>query len=122
MIINDKIRKMSDSEKIVYFLQKIQENGHNRSGEEMLKEITKIIAGTPLDQVIDKFGLKGKIVEGTKDKPTTLSIELPNGATFDIEVNIQDKKDFIDPQPVEPQPIRPLLSPEEIEEIKNIHE
>jgi hypothetical protein len=124
MILTDKIRNMSDGEKIVYFLKKVVENGHNRNSEELLQEVSKIMQGVPVDQVLEKFNLEGEFMKNLDSvtKPAMLRIKLDKDSYIDLDITDIDKKKFVHPEPIDPIPITPMLSPEELEDIKKIHE
>jgi hypothetical protein len=80
--------------------------------------------GIPIDQVLTKFNLEGELIRNLESmtEPPVLRIKLGEDQYIDFDITDVDKKTFSHPEPVEPEPIRPLLSDEEREDIKNIHE
>lgn len=122
MILSNKIRKMSDPEKMQYFLEKVVDMDPNtRQARELLMEITALAKDTPVNQFLEKFQLEGSFDENTT--PPCVKIKLPNREElFVIDINDPTRKDFKDPQPVEKPVAASFLTPEELKELEDYHE
>lgn len=116
-ITTNKIKNMSDPEKMQYYLKKIQDLGEdNVNVKEIVISISNLAKNTPIEEFLSKFGLTGSI--NTSSTPATISIDIPGSKDpLVLAINNSDRKDFVDAQPVEKQPVSSYLTPSEIEEI-----
>lgn len=117
MIITDKIRNMSEPEKMKYFLNKlITLDPHTRAAKEVITIISDLAKGVPIDQFLTKFELTGKI--DLKTTPATISINI-DGRPDPLVISVVDpsKTDLKDAKPEEKKPIKSFLTDDEIKSL-----
>ena len=122
MVLSDKIKKMKDPEKMQYFLEKLVDmDPSTRQAKELLNAIANLAKDTPVDQFLTKFNLSGSI--NNDSVPPTISINIPGHSDpFVVDINDVNKKQFVNPQPVEKPVISSFLTPEELKELNEYHE
>ena len=119
--MSDRIRNMTDAQKMKYFLTKLANPGIPQSQkEDIIISVSELAKDVSLDEFLSKFELKG-----TFDKehtPITLTVELDAGLTFTMVISDLERKDFKDAKPeAQKRPIKSFLTQEELDEL-NSHE
>lgn len=122
MIINDKIRKMSDVEKMHYFLKKIVDNGIDSNiTKECIKNISELAKGIPTKDFLSAFELTGQI--DLESDPPKVIIDVPDTTKqLTMDIVATSKKDFKDAHPIEKLPISSYLPEDELKELEHPHE
>jgi len=120
MVIPEKVRAMSDVEKLHYFFERMVGEESDLIREDLLAEINKLLKGCPLDQVAERFNVKTEF--DFKSTPATMTITLPEGkgaVTFDLTV--PDRDQFFDAHPeAKARPTQSFLNEDEQKEVKDL--
>lgn len=126
MIINDRMRNMTDSEKMKYYLTRLTDDLPRTAKDEIIEQISKLAKGTEPADFLKKFDLKGEYnsaeyINGQKgvDKTPYIRVDLDDGRFIKIEISDLERHWFFEPQPVAPQPPRSILPQDELDELNN---
>lgn len=126
MIINDRIRNMSDSEKMKYFLNKLIDDMPRTKKEEIMVQISKLAKGVKPEEFLKKFDLKGEYdsaeyIKGQQgvNKTPSIRIDLDGGNSIKIEISDIERHWFVDPEPVDAEPPRSILPQDELDELNH---
>ena len=121
MIINDRVRNMSDAEKMKHYLDRLTDDLSRVTKDEIIEQVSKLAKGVEPSEFLKTFNLKGEYKEGKKDDGTSPSIvvQLDEGKSITIEISDTERRWFIEPQPVEPEPPRSILPQDELDELNH---
>ena len=124
MIISDRIRAMSDGQRIRFYLAQVLSDGiTNTRRRELLDEVSKVLKGRKLTDQIPDLNLDISFPIRTHPdmpvQPPIVTFEWDGKTYTGMELAILDRKDFLGANP-EPsaRPIQSFLTDAEKEELK----
>lgn len=124
MIISDRIRAMSDGQRIRFYLAQVLSDGiTNSRRHELLDEVNKVLKGRKLTDPIPDLNLDISYPVRTNPndpvRPPVVTFEWDGKTYTNMELAILDRKDFIgaNPEPTA-RPIQSFLTDAEKEELK----
>ena len=96
MIINDRIRNMSDSEKMKYFLDKLTDDMPRIKKNEVIEQISKLSKGIEPSDFLEHFNLKGEYKAGENGRIDILDLSSGHGFIKVHRLNICKDVESID--------------------------